>query len=237
VLLTLPIRAVVPGTPRARIVRLDLGDRVFAYAPGQAVLVAAHGEAKRKPYSIAASPEDAARDRWIELLVGIDDQSMVGSHVPLHPGALVDVEGPVGSFTFPSDPPERRFLFIAGGTGIAPLRAMLRHALAIPHREVGLLYSARTPDDFAYEQELRELARERRIELRQTITRTGGDAAWAGGRGRIGRAELAPLVHDPATLCFVCGPQTLVNGTTKLLQELGVPRQRIRVEEWLGTGG
>ena len=231
-LLTLPIRDVLPGTPRARVVRLDLGGQAFTYAPGQAVLVAARGQPTRKPYSIAASPEDAARDGWIELLVGVDDQGVAGPHVSLDPGALVDVEGPVGNFTFPPEPAERRFVFIAGGTGIAPLRAMLHHALTIPHREVGLVYSARTPDDFAYEQELRELARERRIELRQTITRTGGDTAWAGGRGRIGRAELEPLVHDPATLCFVCGPQTLVDGTTKLLQELGVPRARIRVEEW-----
>ena len=50
---------------------------------------------------------------------------------------MVDVEGPLGSFTFPADPEERRFVFIAGGTGIAPLRAMLRHALDIPHREIG----------------------------------------------------------------------------------------------------
>src|SRR3989442_380673 len=164
-----------------------------------------------------------------------DDRQRTAAHVALDRGAPVDVEAPFGSFTFPSEPAERRFVFIAGGTGIAPLRAMLRHALAIPHREVGLVYSARTPDDFAYEQELRALAREGRIELRQTITRTGGDAAWAGGRGRIGRAELEPLVHDPATLCFVCGPQTLVDGTTKLAQELGVPRARLRVEEWPAT--
>jgi ferredoxin-NADP reductase len=142
------------------------------------------------------------------------------------------VEGPVGSFTFPPEPAERRFVFIAGGTGIAPLRAMLRHALVLPHREVGLLYSARTPEDFAYERELRALARDGRIELRQTITRAGADDSWTGGRGRIGRALLEPLVHDAATLCFICGPRTLVDETTKLLQELGVPRARIRVEEW-----
>ena len=208
--LTLPILEVLPATPRARIVRLGLGGRAFAYEAGQAVYVGAHGSATSKPYSIAAAPEDTRRDGWIELLV----------------------EGPMGSFTFPADPAERRFLFIAGGTGIAPLRAMLRHALAMPHREIGLVYSARTPDDFAYQAEWRALAREGRLDLRQTITRTGGDVSWKGGRGRIGRAELQPLVHDPATLCFICGPQTLVDETTKLLQELGVARGRIRIEEW-----
>ena len=230
-LLTLPIRDVLPATRRARIVRLDLCGRAFTYDAGQAVFIGVQGQPARRPYSIAASPEDARRDGWIELLVGIDERGIAGPHVSLDIGALVDVDGPVGSFTFPLEPPERRFVFIAGGTGIAPLRAMLRHALALPHREVGVLYSARTPEDFAYEHELRGLAREGRIELLQTITRTGGDESWAGGRGRIGRAAVEPLVHDPATLCFICGPPTLVDQTTMLLQELGVPRARIRIEE------
>jgi ferredoxin-NADP reductase len=230
--LTLPIRDVLPATPRARIVRLDLGNRAFVYTAGQAAYIGAHGQMLRKPYSIAASPEDARRDGWIELLVGVDDRGVAGPHLSLCAGALVDVDGPIGIFTFPPEPAERRFVFIAGGTGIAPLRAMLRHALVLRRPQIGLLYSARTPEDFAYEDELRALAREGRIELRQTITRTGGDESWAGGRGRIGRATLEPLVHDPATLCFICGPPTLVDETTKLLQELGVSRARIRIEQW-----
>lgn len=230
-LLTLPIREVVPATPRARIVRLDLEGQTFPYLAGQAVFVGAHGAESRWPYSIAAAPEDAARDGWLELLVGVDAAGETGHRLPLERGAPLDVEGPVGTFTFPPNPDEQRFVFIAGGTGISPLRAMLRHALAIPHREVGLVYSARTPDEFAFQDELRALAREGRIELRQTVTR-GGDSDWGGLRGRIGRAELAPLVHDPATLCFVCGPAALVDDTRHLLEELGVDRHRIKVEEW-----
>jgi ferredoxin-NADP reductase len=230
--LTLPIREVLPATPRARIVRLDLGGRPFVYKAGQAVIVGAHASAQGKPYSLASAPEDAQRDGWLELLVGIDERGTTGPPLALDPGSLVDVEGPTGTFTFPPAPAERRFLFIAGGTGIAPLRAMLHHALMIPHRDVGLVYSARTPDDFAYRDEWHALARAGRIELRQTVTRPDGDAAWAGGRGRIGRTELEPLVHDRATLCFLCGPPTLVEETKKLLQDLGITDGRIRIEEW-----
>lgn len=229
-LLTLPIREVLRATPRARIIRLDLGGRPFPYAPGQAVFVGPHGAESRWPYSIAAAPEDAARDGWLELLVGVDADGETRHRLPLERGAPIDVQGPVGTFTFPPNPEEQRFVFIAGGTGIAPLRAMLRHALAIPHREVGLLYSARTPDEFAFQDELRDLARQGLIELRQTVTR-GGTNEWEGGRGRIGRAELQPLLHDPATLCFVCGPAALVDDTNRLLQQLGVPRGRIKLEE------
>ena len=210
-------------------VRLDLGGREFRYAAGQAVSVGAPRSDVHGLYSIAAAPEDARRDGWLELLIGVDERGRPGTPVTLASGALVKVEGPVGGFTFPAAPDEQRFLFIAGGTGIAPLRAMLRHALTIPHREIGLVYSARTPDEFAYEDELKSLARDRRILLRQTITRTAG-ADWTGGRGRIARADLEPLVCDPATLCFVCGPASLVEQTVRLLEDLGVPRPRIRAE-------
>lgn len=229
-LVTVPIREVLPATPRAQIVRLDLGDHDFRYVAGQAVLVAAHNDERRRPYSISCAPEDARRERILELLVGAEPTDAPGAQfVPVVHG-LVDVEGPLGTFTFPPTPHERRFLFIGGGTGIAPLRAMLRHALAIPHDGIGLFYSARTPDEFAYEEELRALAGAGRIELRQTITRSAA-ADWTGARGRLTRVALAELVHDPATLCFVCGPPALVEEVPRLLQEIGITRERIRTEE------
>ena len=229
--LTLPIREVLHATPRARVLRLDPHGQPFDYAPGQAVLVGTHGQPKRRPYSIAAAPADMRRDGWLELLIGVESDGQPGDHLTLAPGALVDVEGPLGSFTFPAAPIERRFVFIAGGTGIAPLRAMLRHALVIPHRDIGLFYSARTPDEFAYEEELRALAEAGSIVLRQTVTRAN-DRDWSGARGRLDRAALSELVHDPATLCFVCGPPALVAEMPAHLAELGISRDRIRIEEW-----
>lgn len=230
-LLTLPIRSIVSAGPRARIVRLDLQGQSFPYRAGQAVLIASHGAEKRKPYSIAGAPEDAATDGCLELLIGVNDSGQPGPHLQLVPGALVDVEGPVGRFTFPDDPTESRFLFVAGGTGIAPLRAMYRHSMARGHADVGVLYSARTPDDFAYAAELQELAGEGRIELRMTVTRDV-DQAWTGQRGRIGSQLLGPLLHATETLCFVCGPRALVDDIPKMLGDLGVSRDRIRIEEW-----
>jgi NAD(P)H-flavin reductase len=229
--LTLPIREVIAATPRARLARLDLEDHAFEYLPGQAVTIGTHGGDRRRPYSIASAPEDALRDRVLELLIGVDADGSPGPHLRLEPGQLIDVAGPLGTFTFPPEPQERRFVFIAGGTGIAPLRAMMRHALRLPHRNIGLFYSARTPDEFAFEEEFRRLAAEGELELRQTVTRAT-DRDWTGPRGRLKRDALEELVHDPATLCFVCGPPTLVDEMPKLLAELGIPRERIRIEEW-----
>jgi len=225
------VREVLPATPRARITRLDLGGGAFEYKAGQAILVGTHGQETRRPYSIASAPEDARRDGFVELLVGVAGDGFAGPHLSLEPGALVDIEGPLGAFTFPDDPSESRFVFIAGGTGIAPLRAMLRHALKLPHRNIGLLYSARVPDEFAFESELRALADAGEIELRQTVTRAG-ETEWSGARGRIDRAALSPLVHHAETLCFVCGPAAMVDEMPPLLHELGIAPERVRIEEW-----
>lgn len=229
-LLTLPVRNVIPATPRARIVRFDLSGVEFPYRAGQAVMVG--GDNRRRAYSIASSPEESEEERYLELLVGVDSNGEAGPHLPLRPGALADVEGPIGRFVFPEAPKERRFLFIAGGTGIAPLRAMLRHALRVPHDAVGLLYSARTVGEFAYENELRRLASEGRIELTQRVTREIAPGDWVGTHGRICRDDLTPLVHHRQTLCFICGPGALVENMLATLEELGVDRERIRIEEW-----
>ena len=142
------------------------------------------------------------------------------------------VRGPVGTFVFPDAPSERRFLFIAGGTGIAPVRSMVRHILLSKRQgRVGVLYSARTVDDFSYLSELRGMARRREIELALTASREATNG-WRGARGRITPRLLAPLVDHPETLCFVCGPTAMVTDVPLMLNTLGIGAGRIRVEQW-----
>ena len=73
-------------------------------------------------------------------------------------------------------------------------------------------------------------ARERNI--RDALAEDIGDGDWTGPRGRLKRDALEELVHDPATLCFICGPPALVDEMPKVLVDLGIPRERIRIEEW-----
>jgi len=233
VFLTRPIAAVELATPRARIVHLDMRDTAFPFEPGQAIWIGAHGQPQRKPYSIASAPEDISREGRLQLLVGVDATGVAGPHLPLDVGVEIDIEGPAGGFTFPLNPTERRFLFVAGGTGISPLRSMLRHALNVPHDSIGVMYSARLPEEHAFANELRAMANAGAIELRFTATRVTAQEAWAGGRGRMTQKDLAPLVHDARTLCFVCGPQALVDEVPGMLHALGVLRECVRIEEWV----
>jgi ferredoxin-NADP reductase len=230
--LTLPVRDVAAATPRAAIVRLDLNGHSFDYRPGQAVLVGRTGQGLYRPYSLTTAPYEARQRSELEILVGLDVGGSMGAHLPdPAPGVRVDVEGPVGSFEFPEDPEEQSFLFVAGGTGIAPLRAMLHEALA---RKAGwrlaVVYSARAPDEFAYSEELQRLANEGAIALRQTVTRPER-GTWTGTRGRITAGHVAELA-DTDTLCFVCGPHAFVEAMVPLLRHAAVLPERIRVEDW-----
>lgn len=231
-LLTLPIHDVLPATPRSRIVRLALDDRAFPFEAGQAVKAGAHGSGVGKPYSIACAPETVAARGWIELLMQVEREDSVGAHLPrLGVGEQVDVEGPFGTFTCPRRPTEHRFLFVAGGTGIAPLRAMIQHVTALGRNdEIAVLYSARSPDEFAFHDELVAEAEAGRLRVSFTVTRDDG-TPWRGGRGRIGRGHLEGLITGPETLCFLCGPPALVDEVAPLLGELGIAPGRIRTDQ------
>lgn len=229
----LPVSSVRRATPASRIIRLDLQGGIFPYTPGQLAAIGPVDRRERIPYSIASAPQESVQHGGIDFLVKVDGSDRWGLQFePLHRGARIAVRGPSGSFVFPAHPRERRFAFIAGGTGIAPMRSMLRHAvLSGLTGQLRVLYSARTTRDFAYLNELRAMARDGTIELALTATREF-PPRWRGGRGRISPSQLALLVDDPATLCFVCGPVAMVAEVPPMLRELGVHESRIRLEDW-----
>ena len=231
--LVLRVSSVRKATPSSSVVRLDLDGAAFHYRAGQVAALGPERSAEQIPYSIASAPEETESSGSIEFLVKNDNAGRWGTHFePIRRGSLLALRGPSGSFTFPDAPREHRFLFIAGGTGIAPLRSMIRHAvLSRQPGRIRLLYSARTPHDFAFLPELRGMARRQEIGLSLTATREM-TPRWRGDRGRIVAAQLLGLVEDPATLCFVCGPASMVAEVPLLLRELGIDRNRILLEDW-----
>jgi NAD(P)H-flavin reductase len=239
--LVLPVAAVIQATPSTRIIRLDLSGGTFSFEAGQAAMIGLADHEARVPYSIASAPAEAAKHGWLEFLIKVEPSGRWGHRFDgIAPGDEIGVRGPYGSFLFPASPKEERFLFIAGGTGIAPIRAMIMQALMthVPGR-MQLLYSAKTGDDFAYLTELGEVASANaNVGLHLHVTRQELDDRPLGPRvsrterGRITLNQLAPLLDNPATLCFVCGPQTMVNAVPRMLHELGVEKPRVRLEEW-----
>lgn len=226
------VASVRRATPSTRIVRVRPEPLPFNYRAGQLAELGPLGATVLSPYSIASSPEEAAAEGCLEFLIKVDAHERWGEDFhPLRRGQRLRMRGPSGLFVFPDRPAEQRFLFIAGGTGIAPLRAMIRHARARTEGTSSLLYSARTPHDFAYRRELGGMARRGELHLTLTATR-GVHESWRGERGRITPEQLAALVDDPATRCFVCGPAAMVDDVPRMLRDLGIDRSRIHVEEW-----
>ena len=217
-------------TPTTRRIRLALDQQPFDYRAGQAASLAVD-DCEPTPYSIASAPSDTHRDRTLEFLVKIDGAIRFGACVAaLAPGTTVRVDGPIGAFTLREVAPGAPLLFVAGGTGIAPLRSMVRQALNDGHAgNITLVYSARRPEEFAYLDEWRELAGADRIRL--TLTLTGSAADWLHARGRAGIDHLREVVA-PGTRAFVCGPRSMLADVKAALGTLGLPPSAVSTEDW-----
>lgn len=230
---TFPVRAIVSATPRTRIISLDLLGQSFSFQAGQAVMVGLHGSPLRKPYSIASAPIEIARTGVLELLLQLEEAGGPDPHLELAAiGTPLDVEGPFGSFGLPDQLRDDELLFVAGGTGIAPLRSMLIERLATGRASsVSVVYSARFSEELVYGRELEQHVAARRIRAYLTVTRDES-STWLGRRGRIDRLLLKEALPSREALCLLCGPPALVDQTRAWLTELEVPRDRILTERF-----
>ena len=219
-----------PATPTTRRIRVALDGTSYSYRAGQAASVSAEA-GQHTPYSIASAPYETEEGGFLEFLVKVDGSTRFGSQVGALPaGATIHVLPPTGGFGLPPDAPEHPLLFIAGGTGIAPVRSMLMQAIHIDQRHrPTLLFSARTPDEFAFVNEFHALQDAGRLTL--ILTLTGNAQEWQHARGRASRDRLAALMA-PDMLYFVCGPQAMVSELSGMLTGLGAADEQIRTERW-----
>ena len=187
---------------------------------------------ERVPYSIASAPHEVEQSGQLEFLMKVESSGRWGHLFDrIARGQRVAVNGPFGSFAFPARTGRRPLLFIAGGTGIAPVRAMIVHALAREHGPIKLLYSAKASAELAYAGEMRRLARRADFDVRLHATREAPDG-WRGTRSRIAAIHLEPLLAGPAPVSFVCGPGAMVAEVPAILRRLGVPARNITLETW-----
>ena len=225
-------------TPHARTVMLDV-PQWPGHRAGQHVdvrLVAEDGYQAQRSYSIASPPEDPHIALTIERL-GDGEVSPYLCDV-LRPGDGLEVRGPIGGYFVWEVTDPGPVLLVAGGSGIVPLMAMLRHRaraseatrLAAPAR---LLYSARTLADVIYRSELARLVDDPGVRVAITLTREV-ESAWSGYRRRIDRAMLEEVAWPVSELprAFVCGPTPLVESVATLLVDLGLEPARIKTERF-----
>jgi len=230
----------VDETPRVRTIVFDVPGWA-GHRPGQHVdirLTAEDGYQAQRSYSISA-PENGNR---VEITVELIDEGEVSPFLveDLMAGDRIELRGPIGDYFVWEPGSGRPTQLIAGGSGVAPLRAMIRAAAATPGAEaVRLLYSARTEEDIVFRQELDALAaQDSRIQVTYTLTR-GHGPDWNGLSGRVDRAMLSEHVWpaDAGPVCYVCGPTGFVETVASGLVELGHRPDRVRTERFGPMGG
>lgn len=129
---------------------------------------------------------------------------------------------------------------VAGGSGIVPLMAMLRHRQAAGSNvPVRLLYSSHSYEDIIYRDELDRLSKDQSgLEVFHTLTRKQ-PPGWKGYDRRIDMHMLSEVAQPlgKELKAYICGPTALVEGVANGLVELGVPASQIRTERFGPTGG
>lgn len=234
------VRRVITETPHVKSLVLDVpgwqGHRAGQHLDVR--LTAEDGYLAERSYSIASPPADKLVTITVERL----DDGEVSPYLTdeLHMGDELELRGPIGGW-FTWQPQEGGpLLLVGGGSGIAPLMAMIRQRAAVRSPvPVCLLYSSRTYEEIIYREELDRLAAtDEDLDVIYTLTRSQ-PAGWQGYSRRIDRAMLEEVAWTPAEhpLVFVCGPTPLVESVATICVELGHAPERIKTERFGPTGG
>jgi Na+-transporting NADH:ubiquinone oxidoreductase subunit F len=201
------------------------------------------GAPRRNNYSIASN---AANDRHLAFNVrlatpppGQDCPPGVGSSYifSLRAGDEVTAVGPFGDFHI--KPTRREMVYIGGGAGMAPLRAHISHLLETENsaRKVSFWYGARSAQEVYYEDFFRRLAREHsNFSFHLGLSSPLPEDGWTAPTGFIHEVVLeGHLANHPdpsAAEYYLCGPPMMVKACKRMLQDLGVPEQRVAYDEF-----
>jgi ferredoxin-NADP reductase len=199
-------------------------------------LTAEDGYQAQRSYSIASGPEDENLALTVERL----DDGEVSPYLvdELRPGDELELRGPIGGYFVWEESAGGPLLLIAGGSGVVPFRAMLRHWVAADSKTaVRVLYSARSLGEVIYRQELLSLSTYQHIEVRFALTRAWPDG-WQGHRGRVTPELLGDTSWsaEELPLIYVCGPTGFVETVATALVDAGHDPGRIRTERFGPTG-
>jgi ferredoxin-NADP reductase len=194
-------------------------------------LTAEDGYQAQRSYSIASGPEDPELVLTVERL----DDGEVSPYLvdELRSGHELELRGPIGGYFVWEEALGGPLLMVAGGSGVVPFRAMLRHHRATDSTvPVRVLYSARSLEDVIYREEL--LARD---DVQVALTRAWPDD-WDGHRGRVDAQLLREVAWAPShrPQIYICGPTAFVEAIAGQLVDIGQDPTRIRTERFGPTG-
>jgi ferredoxin-NADP reductase len=234
------VTELVQETPRVGTLLLQVPEWP-GHLAGQHVdvrLTAEDGYQAQRSYSIASPPDDSRLAITVERLEdGEVSPYLVGE---LKVGDQLELRGPIGGYFVWTPDDARPLLLIAGGSGIVPLMAMIRHRARVKYMApTRLLYSSRTFEDVIYRAELDRLAAlGDGLSVAQALTRAQ-PSGWKGYARRIDREMVRDVAwpNEQSPLVFVCGPTSLVETAAGLLVDSGYDPSWIKTERFGATGG
>jgi CDP-4-dehydro-6-deoxyglucose reductase len=200
----------------------------FAFRAGQYLDFILSG-GRRRSFSIASAPADGP---VLEVHVRKASKSGFTGQLfeTMRAGTLLRIEGPLGQFWFRAES-SRPALMVGGGTGYAPLRAMLRHLLATQDRRpVTLYWGGRAPGDLYEHNWLMHVAAARPgFEYRPVLSAAEGDVPdWEGRRGVVHEAVLADLGSELGRYdVYASGPPAMIEAIRTTFLERGLPRAQL----------
>ena len=157
-------------------------------------------------------------------------------HDTLREGDIINLSAPAGRFIFEGTQ-AKSIVLIAGGVGITPLMAITRYLTDKGwNGQIYFAYAAKTPKDIIFRQELDDLkARFANLHVHVTLSRAE-DTDWTGHRGRVTAEFLMKCIPElPSRLVYICGPNAMMAMTVQVLKDLGVPPERIKMEEFIAA--
>ena len=200
----------------------------FTFRPGQYanVIFLSKGRWSPHPFSFSAAPNGQFLRMSIKAAGDFTDRIR-----ELTPGTLALLEGPLGAFTVAE--PRDKYLMVAGGIGITPIRALIE-SQAAAGRDIVLLYSVKTANDLVFASELRALTAQCHFILSRCTDNTEPGETDAGHeRGRIDLRMIARLVPDVRDReVFICGPQPMMKAVAAALGALQVRESSIHYEQF-----
>jgi ferredoxin-NADP reductase len=233
------VGSVIDETAEVRTIALDVPDWP-GHRAGQHLdvrLTAEDGYRAERSYSIASAPGEPVAITVMRLADGEVSPYLTEE---LRPGDDLELRGPVGGYFVWEPAYGGPLVLLAGGSGVVPLRSILRHRERTGSKApVRLLYSSRSCPDVIYRAELDELGKQAGgVEVIHTLTRQQ-PPGWTGYARRVDAQMLAEVAWpaDEAPLAYVCGPTSFVETVSTGLVGLGYPPQRVKTERFGATGG
>lgn len=211
------------------------GSDIFNFVPGQFVSIKQRkldGKEHTRAYSIASAPRG---DNRFDLCLNRVGEGFLSNWLcDLEVGTKVEFHGPHGLFTLRE--PGRDSVFIATGTGIAPIRGMIHWLFESPERHAGheywLVYGTRYEENMYYRDEFGRIAREHaNFHYVPTLSRCG--ELWTGCKGYV-QDHVREIVGERRDMqAYICGLHQMVDANRKLLkEELGWDRKQIVFERY-----